>query len=100
MKKAKAYYVDEDMRLQRLGIQRNLKDRFEKPSFWDKYGTMVMSILFMLIITICLVVIFNKINDLIKALPILADALTNVANAISSGQSGMIVMNATTGVPL
>jgi len=99
MKKAKAYYVDEDMRLQRLGIQRNLKDRFDKPSFWDKYGTMIMGVAFMLIVTICLIIIFNKINDLVKALPQLANALTSLANAIASGQSGMVPVN-NTGVPL
>lgn len=99
MKTAKAYYVDEDMRLQRLGIQRNLKDRFDKASFWDKYGNMIMGILFMLIVTICLIVIFNKINDLVKALPQLAKALESLANAIASNQNGMVPLNGT-GVPI
>lgn len=100
MKTAKAYYVDEDMRLQRLGIQRNLKDRFEKSSFWDKYGNMIMGILFMMIVTICLIVIFNKINDLVKALPQLAHALESLANAIASNYNdGMIPVNST-GVPI
>lgn len=99
MKKADAYYVDEDMRLQRLGIQRNLKDRFDKANFWDKYGNMIMGVIFFLIVTICLIVIFNKINDLVKALPVLAHALESLANAIASNQNGMVPINVT-GVPI
>jgi|WetSurSiteA1Bulk_404760.scaffolds.fasta_scaffold87971_1 hypothetical protein len=100
MKKADAYYVDEDMRLQRLGIQRNLKDRFDKMGFWDKYGSMIMMVIFMLIVTICLIVIFNKINDLVKALPPLAQALESLANAIKSNQTGMVAVTNSTGALL
>lgn len=99
MKQANSYYVDEDMRLQRLGIQRNLKDRFDKPSFWEKYGAQIMMVIFFLIVTICLIVIFNKMNDLIESLPKLARALESLANAIGSNAQGMRVIN-NTGVPL
>jgi len=103
MKEANSYFVDEDMRLQRLGIQRNLKDRFDKPGFWDKYGVQVVMVIFFLIVTICLVVIFNKMNDLIKALPQLAKALESLANSIASQGSRMVPVspgpiNATGGV--
>jgi len=81
-RKAKIKYLDEDMRLQRIGIQRNLKERYDQATFWQKYGGMIMSAMFILIITICLVIIFNKINDLVKALPVLARALESVANAM------------------
>ena len=99
MKKANSYYVDEDMRLQRLGIQKNLKDRFDKPSFWEKYGAQIMMVIFFLIVTVCLIIIFNKMNDLIEALPKLAKALESLANAIGSHQQSMKVIN-NTGVPL
>lgn len=97
MKSAKSYYVDEDMRLQRLGIQRNLKDRFDKPGFWEKYGAQIMMVIFFLIVTICLIVIFNKMNDLVKALPQLAKALESLANSIGSQQSGIVPVNGTGG---
>lgn len=97
MKEAKVYYVDEDMRLQRLGIQRNLNERFNKPSFWDRYGNIIMGAFFMLIVTICLIIIFNKINDLIEAFPQLAKALENLANSIAQQRSGAVPVNATGG---
>lgn len=83
MKMAKVHYVDEDMRLQRLGIQKNLKDRLDKMSFWTKYGERIMSVVFLIIVTICLIVLFTRIENLVKVLPELADSLTKVANAIS-----------------
>jgi len=79
-KEAKAYFVDEDMRLQRLGIQRNLNDRYNKLSFWKKYEHIIMSAIFILIITIALVVILDRISDILKAIVPLVDALNNVAN--------------------
>lgn len=63
MKQAGTYFVDEDMRLQRLGIQKNIKDRFgEKPSFWDKYGAILGYVLFILIITISLIMLFKQLD--------------------------------------
>lgn len=63
MKKAKAVYVDEDMRLQRLGIQKNLDLRFKKVTFWERYGGMIVTIIYLLIVTICLVMLFNKMEQ-------------------------------------
>lgn len=63
MKKAGAYFVDEDMRLQRLGIQKNLRDRFQKVSFWQKYGGMIMNLVFLIVVTIMLVVLFKEMKD-------------------------------------
>lgn len=75
MKQAGAYYVDEDMRLQRLGIQKNLNDRLTKESFWSKYGTTIMMVIFCVIVTICLVMLFKEL----KAFPpAMADASTSI----------------------
>lgn len=75
MKQAGAYYVDEDMRLQRLGIQKNLEERHKKLGFWQQYGTTIMLVIFVVIVTICLVVLFKEL----KALPgAMADASKSV----------------------
>lgn len=63
MKSAKAYYVDEDMRLQRLGIQKNLIDRFHKVTFWEKYGNFIMNIGFMIVFAF---VAFGLLNQMDK----------------------------------
>jgi len=63
MKEGNAFYVEEDMRLQRLGIQKNLDARFNKITFWQKYGGMIVTIIYLLIITICLVMLFSKMEE-------------------------------------
>ena len=99
-KKAKAYFVDEDMRLQRVGIQKNLEQRYNKQSFWEKYGTLIGGLIFVIIVTICLVVLFNNLGKLTKALPELASSLNNIANTMrdimTRTQSGAIPINSTT----
>lgn len=83
MKKAGAYYVDEDMRLQRLGIQKNLQTRLMKETFWQKYGTTIMLIMFVLIVTICLVVLFQKMTDNWRVATTTAQAIEHMANSVS-----------------
>jgi len=82
MKIAKTYYVDEDIRLQRLGIQKNLETRFKKEKFWDKYGNVIMMIVFVVIITICLVVLFQKLVLVADGLKQASGAMTQLAQAL------------------
>jgi len=82
-KSAKAYYVDEDMRLQRLGIQKNLRDRFQQLGFWQKYGTMIVMLVFVLVITVCLVIMFKEMNGNWAAAQDAAAAFEKMANSIS-----------------
>ena len=92
MKKASAYYVDEDMRLQRLGIQKNLGDRFQKLTFWQKYGTTVITLVYLMVITVCVVIMFQKmaggwaaVEEASKAIHDMAIATANVATRTGGG---------------
>jgi len=51
-------FIESDMRLQRLGIEKNLAFRLQKQSFWDKYGDKIVNILFYVIVSLLLIVIF------------------------------------------
>lgn len=82
MKKAGVYYLDEDMRLQRIGIQKNLELRYKKSSFWDKYGQTVMWVLFMIICTVCLVILFDKMGDFTKDLSSVASSISKLADVM------------------
>jgi len=95
MKQAGAYYVDEDMRLQRLGIQKNLAQRLLKETFWQKYGTTIMLIIFVLIVTIALVVLFQKMTDNWKVATETAKAIEHMASSVEQmskniGGSGVV----------
>lgn len=83
MKKAGAYYVDEDMRLSRLGIQKNLQARLLKETFWQKYGTTIMLIIFVLIVTIALVVLFQKMQGNWVSAEKTAQAIEHMAVSVS-----------------
>jgi len=77
MKQADVYYVDEDMRLQRLGIEKNIRDRFDKKEgFFAKYGGLMINIFFILIVMVALVLLFKEMGGL-------ADKLGNVAGSVS-----------------
>ena len=95
MKKAGAYFVDEDMRLQRLGIQKNLQTRFQKVTFWEKYGGMIISIIYILIVTVCLVILFNKMTDAWTKASEMAGAVREMAievrNLRTGTQSGAVL---------
>jgi hypothetical protein len=83
MKLAGAYYVDEDMRMQRLAIEKNLRDRYqEKPGFFTKYGGMIMSIFFVLIVVICLILLFKELGGL-------AEQLGGVASQIEKSSASV-----------
>lgn len=72
-------YIDEDMRLQRLGIQKNLIARFQKITFWDKYGGTIVFLGFTVIVTVCLVVLFQKMTNAWTQAQMMAAAVRDMA---------------------
>lgn len=83
-KKAGAYYVDTDMRMQRLGIEKNLRDRLDKKSWLEKYGTMIAGVIFMIMVTVCLVVLFSKLKDVAVAMDGMSASVGKMATAIEN----------------
>ena len=64
-KEAGIKFTNEDMRLQRLATERLLEQRLLEKSFWEKWGTAIMTIIFFLVIAVCMVVIFYQFSDLV-----------------------------------
>ena len=81
-KKAGAYYVDTDMRMQRLGIEKNLRERLQKVGFFEKYGQTIAGVIFVIMVTVSLVVLFSKLKDVTVALDGMAGSVSAMANAI------------------
>lgn len=76
-------FVDTDMRMSRVGVQRILEKRLQKQTFWEKYGQTVMGIIFVIFVMIALVVLFTKLVDVSKALEQTAQAVNNMANSVN-----------------
>lgn len=94
MKSAGVHYLDEDMRLQRIGIQKHLELRYKKSGFWDKYGTTIMWVTFVIIVTVCLVVLFDRLDGLVEAINKMASSVgsmaTNVGDVSARTNSGVV----------
>ncbi len=59
-KKVGARFLDKEMRFARTQIQKGLKERYDKPSFWQQYGLLLFSIAYIVIIGIMTWLLFDK----------------------------------------
>jgi len=92
MKEAGAYYVHEDMRLQRLGIQKNLRDRLLNQSWWGKYGTTMIFMIFAIFMTILMIIQFREFKTsysgahaMAVEIKAMAIQVSNIARSIGGG---------------
>lgn len=65
MREAGVYYLDNELRYSRASLQKLNKDRNLKEKFWDKYGNMILSIVFIVIIAVMLLLITSKLMQVI-----------------------------------
>jgi len=78
-RRAGVKFVKEDMRLQRLATERLLEQRLMNKSFWEKWGNVIMTVIFFLVIAVCVVVIFYQFGKIVDKLNPLID---NLAKAV------------------
>jgi hypothetical protein len=84
MKKVGAYFMETDVRMQRLGIEKNLRDRLEEKGFWAKYASTIAGVIFVILVTVCLVVLFSKLVDVAKSIDTLAGSVSSMATEIQA----------------
>lgn len=96
---ANAIFVDRDMRYARTGIQKNLDKRLQQMTFWQKWGNTILTILFIIIITVCLVTLFSNLDKIAKQLETTASAVEHLAKSVDlmmqRSTSGAIPINHT-----
>lgn len=93
-------FTQEDLKLQRLATDRLLEQRLMDKTFWEKYGNIIMTVIFFLVIAVCMVIIFYQWSKLLDKMAPMFDALTkamgyvqNVCPAFTNstgGTSGLI----------
>ena len=71
-------FVQEDMRLQKLATERLLEQRLMNKTFWEKWQTVIMTVIFFLVIAICMIIIFYQFGKLL-------DRLSPLVSTIDSG---------------
>lgn len=100
-KKAGVRFVQEDMRLSRLATDRLLEQRLMNKSFWDKWGNTIMTIIFFLVLAVCMVIIFYQFSKLLehfdaliapmqKMVEVTTQACGMQLNQTTGGNSGLI----------
>tara|TARA_Y100001951_G_C11206819_1_gene220518 strand:- start:49 stop:747 length:699 start_codon:yes stop_codon:yes gene_type:complete len=66
--------IDRDMRYMHVAIRKNIEERYNKPKFMEKYGTIMMSGIFLIVMIIGIWFLLDKI----------ADISTSVAGSVKS----------------
>ena len=100
MKQAKVFYLDEDMRLGRIGIEKILKSRLQKESFWAQYGTTIMSLIYIIVMSVFIIIILGKIMTLMDKSGVLIDLASKAVNAACRGGSNLVQVNMSGGRPI
>jgi len=84
-------YIHQDMRATRVATANLLEQRLMNKSWWEKYGDIAVHILFYLIITISLVIIFwqwggivEKVGELVSELQLAQERMIKMNNGGSS----------------
>lgn len=89
MRKANARFLDKEIRYARAALQRNLKDRYDKPGFWEKYGFLMMNLAALVVI---LVFMWLIARENINAISASADAI-EAANKVITATKDILVAN-------
>ena len=93
-------FLDKEMRYARIGLQGTMKDRYEKPGFWEKHGQMIINISVFAIVGVILWLIAREVVNMISNLnPVLDKTselveqlkqLTGAIDVVKSGGSGFV----------
>lgn len=59
--------IDRDMRYMHVAIRKNIQERYRKANFMEKYGTIMMNGLFLIIMLVGIGVLFSKMGKVAEA---------------------------------
>lgn len=65
-KRMRIHFTDKSMNYARTQIERALKERYDKPNFFERYGTIIVSIIFVVLLGILTWLLFDKWLELAR----------------------------------
>ncbi len=80
LREAKVNYLDKETRYARASLQKLNKDRFNKETFWQKYGNAILSIVFIVVVSVMLLLITSKLVELIGKIGAVTESSSAVMN--------------------
>ena len=78
MKTMGLHFIHSDMRMQRLGIEKNLQFRTQKEGFWDKHGDKIINVVFYMFIFLTVVIVFTQLGKVIEKIAGVAGTLDTI----------------------
>lgn len=75
MKKADVHYIHQDMRSQRIAISQLLEQRLMQKGFWEKWGVVIGYVIFFMIITVAMIIIFYQWSNIADKVALMLDRL-------------------------
>jgi len=70
--------IDRDMRYMHVAIRKNIQDRYRKIKFMEKYGTIMMNGLFLLIMLVGLWFLLDKMTTITGGLTSAVESATTI----------------------
>ena len=77
-KKAGIKYIAQDMRSQRLATDKLLEQRLMKQGFWEKWGVVIGYVIFFLVISVAMVIIFYQFSKVVTQVGDLISKLDSI----------------------
>ena len=68
MKEVGVYYLENEMRYARASLQKLNKDRNLQESFWAKYGRDILTIIFIIVVSMMLLLIASKLMQIVGSI--------------------------------
>jgi len=82
MKEMGVFYVDSDVRMARTNIHKYVESVYKKKGFWQKYGQTISFALFAVLVTVCLIVLFIKLTDVVAQIGNVAKETSRIYEAV------------------
>jgi hypothetical protein len=94
MKKADIFFIDEDMRFARTGIQKNLNERLNEMTFLQKWGGMIMYAIFIVVVLMAFILSAREFTKMMAtASGPIADIAKNQALASEDMRKTLEIVN-------
>ena len=77
-----AKFLDKEVRYQRSQIQKALKERYDKDSFWKLHGATIMTFSFIALIAVMSWFLFDKWIEGLNAVPTILDKLSSLIDRV------------------
>lgn len=90
-KSANAHFINQDMRLTRLAIDRLLEQRLTKKTFMEQWGTVIGYIIFFLIITVCMVIFLYQYGKILDKEVVLINTVNELLKEARSQGGGKLI---------